>query len=539
MVRWFCTIAVTVVFLAAPAAQARTLFGFTPFPYDATAEALSQVGQLLRDNASIHALHFDDGVPWEEMLANQPLPDKVQREWNDAARTAPAGRPLYLALTPLAKDRKSLAPGLGGKDGGLPWSLKLAPLDDKKVKAAYLEYVRRAVQHFRPTYLNIGIEAGELASRDAGSWPKYESLYLYVVDAIKREFPKVQVGMSFGLQALRKPEVAKRAKRAAEASDYVCVSFYPHASPFGERFGDPALGAGEMAWREPLDWLRNYTRKPLAVCETGYSTRTVTLKSFDNLTLRGDVELQQRYVRELAQIAQRDSYLFVVWFLAVDYDRLYERLGGDKPSNEVNLLWRNIGLWDGEMRPKPALREWQTALAGSVTTEAAPAATPPAQVVPAVPAVAPARPVGFEVGFSQVRQLFEAGPGSRMSLDDGGALWSYEYRRNDWAWALRDLGGRLPATTTRMVMRMRSDRAGALFIQLQDGNGQTFFAMVEPSREWSEVTLDFSSMQPDPAKRKGGVLRPSAITKLLIADAAGRDRAEGRRNVWMAEWRFE
>jgi hypothetical protein len=538
MIRRFVTTLAAVLLAAAPAGHARTLFGFTPFPYDATAEAVSDVAGLLRDNASIHALHYDDGVPWSEMLDNKPLPEKVQREWNDAARAAPAGRPLYLALTPLAKDRKSLAPSLGGKDGSLPWSLKLAPLDDKKVKAAYLEYVRRAVQHFRPAYLNIGIEAGELASRDAGRWPKYESLYLHVAQAIKREFPQLQVGMSFGLQSLRKPEVAERARRVVDASDYLCVSFYPHASPFGERFGEPALGAGELAWREPLDWLRSYTRKPLAVCETGYLTRTATLKSFDQLTLRGDVGLQTRYVRELAQTARRDNYLFVVWFLAVDYDRLYERLGGDKPGNEVNLLWRNIGLWDGEMRPKPALREWQAALAGQGGTAPAVAHEPVQAPAPAK-AVAPARPAGFEVGFSQARQLFQAAPGSRMGLDDGGALWSFEYRRNEWAWALRELGGSLPAGTTRMALRMRSDRPGALFLQVEDKRGQTFFAMVEPGREWTEISLELASLKPDPAKRKDGLLRPENITKLLLADPSGRDRAEGRRNVWIADWRFE
>lgn len=126
-----------------------------------------------------------------------------------------------------------------------------------------------------------------------------------------------------------------------------------------------------------------------------------------------------------------------------------------------------------------------------------------------------------------------------MGLDDGGAVWSYDYKRNDWAWALRDLGGSLPAGTTRMVMRMRSDRAGALFVQLQDSSGQAFFAMVEPGREWTEVKLDLAALQPDPGKKKDGVLRPATINKLLIADAAGRDRAEGRRSVWIADWRFE
>lgn len=524
---------------AAVVSQARPLYGFTPFPYDATPQALTRVAELLQDNATILALHFDDGLPWQEMMDDAPLPTKIQNDWDDSLRAAPRGRPIYLALTPLAKDRKSLAPGRTDKDVPLPWNLKFAALDDDKVKAAYLAYARRAVRQFKPAYLNLGIEAGELASREPKRWPQFEALYRHVATALKREFPQMQIGISFGLQSLRKPEVAQRVKALVEASDYIGLSFYPHASPFGERFGEPALRDGADAWREPLTWLRNYTTKPIAICETGYLSRTAKLPS-NKLTMTGDPGMQARYVKELAQFAERDQYLFVVWFLAVDYDRLYERMGGDKPANEVNLMWRNIGLWDGEMNPKPALAEWQRALAGTVDGRPAP---PTAGAAPARSAAANAgapTKAGFEVGFSTEQQLFQAGGGSRMELKpDGVAQWSYDARRRDWAWAVRDLGTVLPASTTRMTIKLRSNRAGPLFVQLEVKSGETFFAMVDPGSDWAEFSIDLASFTPDPAKRRGGVLHADQINKLLIADQGGRDRPAGQRDVWLARWRFE
>lgn len=362
-------------------ACARPLFGFTPFPYDATAAALARTQEILRDGAAIHAIHLDDGIPWAELLDAQALPKRVQREWDDQARAVPAGRPVYLALAPLAKDRTSLAPGKGEQDFmALPWRLKFAALDDARVKSAYLEYARRAVAQFRPAYLNLGIEAGELAARDPKRWPQFEALYRHVAGALKREYPQLKIGISFGLQGLRKPETAQRVQALVEASDYIGLSFYPHASAFGERFGDPALGAGAQAWREPLEWVRTFTRKPIAICETGYLSRPVTLPSLQ-LHLNGDLALQARYVRELTQYAERDDYLFVIWFLAVDYDRLYERMGGASPANEINLLWRNIGLWNGDVTPKPAWQEWQRALRGPAAAgtvkPARPHGTPP------------------------------------------------------------------------------------------------------------------------------------------------------------------
>lgn len=540
------------MFSASMLALARPLYGFTPFPYDATEQAIVRVQELLRDNATIYALHFDDGVPWQEILDGKPLPKYVQTEWDNLVRTAPKGRPVYLGLTPLGKDRKSLGPGRLEKGySPLPWSLKFAALDDDKVKAAYLEYARRAVRQFKPDYLNLGIEAGELASRDPKTWPKFENLYRHVAAALKRENPKLLIGISFGLQSLRKPEVAARAKALVEESDYIGLSFYPHASPFGERFGEPALQSGEDAWREPLEWVRAYTRKPIALCETGFLTSAVTLKSH-KLTMKGDVELQKRYVRELAQFAEKDNYLFVVWFLAADYDKLYERMGGNTESNEVNLLWRNIGLWDGEVRAKPALEEWKRAIAGTITgtppragtTVISPTATagtsvpaPTSAAVSTTPKAAPGP--GIEVGFSSEHQLFQAGPGSRMTLDDGGALWSYEYPRSDWAWAVRDLGTTLPAQAKRMKLRIKSDREGSIFLQLEEKSGEAFFAMLEPRSEWSDVTIELADLKPDPAKQKDGVLQPDRLVKLLVADSASRDKAKGRRNIWFARWSFE
>ncbi|MGS0755409.1 hypothetical protein ACVBEH_12355 [Roseateles sp. GG27B] len=522
---------------------ARPLFGFTAFPYDATAQAVITVQSLLREHANLYALHFDNGIPWDELLDGKPLPPKIQRDWDEALRAIPAGRPVYLGLAPLAKDRKSLAPGRGDKELPLPWSLKLAALDDDKVKAAYLQYARRAVRQFKPAYLNLGIEAGELAARDPKRWPQFEALYRHVAGALKREYPNMLIGISFGLQSLRQPEVAQRAKALMEASDYLGLSFYPHASLFGERFGEPALRAGEDAWREPLTWLRNYTSKPIAFCETGYLSRTATLPRL-KLTLNGDAVLQASYVRELAQYAERDNYLFVVWFLAVDYDRLYERMGGDKPDNEVNLLWRNIGLWDGELRPKPALAEWDRAVSGRGPVAALRAAAPgPAASVTAPVAVAPSTlsvVQSVEIGFSSAGQLFQAGGGSQMVLEGiDGAQWHYKYRRHEWAWAVRPIEVPLPATARRMVLSLKSDRSGPLFLQVEQQGGETFFTMLEPKADWTEVTIELSSLRPDPAKRKDGVLKPDRIVKLLLADAAGRDGVEGQRSVGLARWRFE
>lgn len=337
------------------------LFGFTPFPYDSTLEALTKTHDTIAPHSTLWALHFDNGIPWKEALADAPFPARVQQEWDANARAIPPGHVVYVALAPLDKDRKSLAPAIGEQEHApMPDALKNAALDDPNVEKAYLNYARRAVRQFHPRFLNLGIEAGQLLARDRQSWPRFERLYTYVRASLKKEFLEVQVGISFGLGDLRSEAEAKAARSLIANSDYVGLSFYPYASDFDEKFGAPPY-RGATPWREPLAWIRAYTEKPIALCETGYTTQEINIPAF-HLKMTGSLQQQAEYTRELFEIARRDHYAFVVWFLAIDYDKLYARM---PVGSAVMKLWRNIGFLDGNLQPKPAWEIWKAGVRAS------------------------------------------------------------------------------------------------------------------------------------------------------------------------------
>jgi hypothetical protein len=344
---------------AAPADNANPLFGFTPFPYDFTLEAVVKTHQIVVDNSTIYALHFDDGIPWKEARADAPWPGRIQKEWDDQLRAIPKDYKIYLGLAPLATDRKSLAPATGEqKRLPLPGDLAGAALDDPKVEAAYVNYASRAVEKFKPDFLNLGIEAGGVLMRDPVRWHQFERLYDHVRRQIKQRHPQLQIGISFSLGHLRVESNAAIARPLIHNSDYLGLSFYPSASAFDEKFGLPPYGQGADAWRKPLEWVRGYTDKPIALCETGYTTRDSDVPQF-KLHIQGSSELQAQYVGELFEIARRDRYAFVIWFLAIDYDKLYAKM---PPGSEVMQLWRNIGLLDGDLHPKPAWQAWQAGI---------------------------------------------------------------------------------------------------------------------------------------------------------------------------------
>ena len=95
------------------------------------------------------------------------------------------------------------------------------------------------------------------------------------------------------------PRVAAQVRPAVDASDFMCLSFYPYAANAAVKlWGAPPLPPPPDQWRTPLDWVRSYTDKPLAMCETGYPTQDVTLKSY-GVTLPGTADQQLQFVKDL------------------------------------------------------------------------------------------------------------------------------------------------------------------------------------------------------------------------------------------------
>ncbi len=334
------------------------LFGFTAFPYDLTSESEDRVHDIIGRHANFFAIHMDNCLPWAEVIKGEPYPAWMEESWAQVRRRIPAGQTVYLAMTPTHNDRETLAPQCGASEDRPilhPRGVRGKPFDDPAVVAAYIAYLRRNIDMFRPAYVNIGIEVSEMSLRVPAAWPAFERLYLAAVAALKQSHPGVKVGIELGLQSLRDPRVAEQVRPAVEASDFMCLSFYPYAADAAVKlFGAPPLPPPPMQWLEPLDWVRSYTTKPLAMCETGHPTQTADLPNLD-VTLPGDVAEQREYVRDLVRIARRDRYLFVVWFITVDYERLMEKLPG---AEEWMWIWAYTGLFDSSLKPKPALEEW-------------------------------------------------------------------------------------------------------------------------------------------------------------------------------------
>jgi len=131
-------------------------------------------------------------------------------------------------------------------------------------------------------------------------------------------------------------------------SDLFAMSIYPHMSydvprPVPDGFFGFAKGFG----------------KPIAVAESGMTSRDVELKAF-KLTLRGSEADQTQFTRLLLTTADRDRYEFVITYATTDFERLCAKL--PPPVDDLARIWAYTGLQTSDKKPKPALAVWDAYL---------------------------------------------------------------------------------------------------------------------------------------------------------------------------------
>jgi hypothetical protein len=131
-------------------------------------------------------------------------------------------------------------------------------------------------------------------------------------------------------------------------SDLFAASVYPHMSydvprPIPAAFLDFATRFG----------------KPVAVAESGMTSRDVELKAF-NLTLRGSEADQRQFTELLLRTATRDRYEFVITFATTDFERLCAKL--PPPVDDLARIWAYTGLQTSDSKPKAALAVWDAYL---------------------------------------------------------------------------------------------------------------------------------------------------------------------------------
>src|SRR6266480_3974511 len=325
------------------------LMGFTQWPADLTDEGMAIAKEYAEAHGDIVARMFIGGIPWPEALDGKPFSKDVQ---DNMSYRPPAGKKLFLSISPLNKDKRDLALYWGDSENQpLPRPWDKEPLNSPRVKKAFLNFVLRAIETMHPDYLAIGVESNVLLSRNQAKWQQLKELHRDTYTAVKKLYRSLP-GF-FTTEVLQYKRLTKDSKGTDQEkevadmmrySDLFAMSLYPHMS-------------AEVPRIIPNNFLEFASRfkKGIAVAESGMTSRNVELRSYGTV-LYGSEADQMQFTEYLLKTAARDGYEFVINFATTDSDRLVARL---RPQlADLAKIWAYVGMQTSDRQPKPASAVW-------------------------------------------------------------------------------------------------------------------------------------------------------------------------------------
>jgi len=330
--------------------------GFTPFPYEASWDAVTGVYDLIHDHGDFVAHHFDGGVPWSEALDGTAYPDAVNDELEMRLSLTDPLVPAYIALSPLSMGRDDLAPYWGAEfnmERTGPWAT--ADFSDPDVRTAYANFAVSLIERFQPTWFNYAIEATDYLIHKPEQWDAFVGFVQHVHDAIETEHADVQLMISI---ALKHPDssssntIRDRFSDVLPYVDVVGLSVYPYAFFGLEEGGNPA--------NLPESWLSQVSDiapdYPIAIAETAWIAENLNTDGGTwALSVNSSPEWQADYVQTLCTEANALNAEFITWWAPTDFDTLWEETLASDP---LAAIWRDAGLYDGDVNPRAALEVW-------------------------------------------------------------------------------------------------------------------------------------------------------------------------------------
>ncbi len=332
--------------------------GFTTWPYDATVTAVNFVYTETSARGDFIAHHMDAGVPWQAALDGAAYDPAVEAEIQARLDNTPANQRMYLAISPFNTGRD----GLAGNWGAAPNEQLLAPwntrdFDSPEVIAAYTSFARDLITRFQPTYFNLGIEASELLVNDLPRFNRYVTFATEVANALRADFPNLRLMISVALKSpgsARAQTIEANIGPLIDLVDVVGISVYPYVFFDHADKGDPQ--------NLPSNWfsqIQNIARgKPIAVAETAWIAERLEVPAFA-VDVMANAQNQADYMVELFAEAEALDADFVVWWALVDFDALWNTVLAQDP---LARIWRDTGLFDESLNPRPALDIWQQQL---------------------------------------------------------------------------------------------------------------------------------------------------------------------------------
>ena len=331
----------------APARSYR--LGFSATPPRLTTESVLATIEAWRPHADVALV--TQGVPWRALLADTTARFLVQRDLEQlVALYRSRGLPLIVELDVtdgLARDRE--APELVALGRSIT---------EPAVQQRYREYLVAIDSILHPEYLGLAMETNLI--RAIAPAPVYAAVREMTVAGAgelatrgshAHRFVSVQVETAWG----RLPDAGQFVGVEADRADFPFIDALGLSSyPFLARFNEPE--------EVPLDYYARLATSggpalPLLVVEGGWSSGSVP-------GVTSSTDKQARWIRRQMALADSGRLVAVTQISFTDLDVTSYPV----PAGSILPLFAQLGLVDTDLHAKPALAEWDRALARKLTT---------------------------------------------------------------------------------------------------------------------------------------------------------------------------
>lgn len=342
-----------------PTEQTRSFYlGFTPWPYAATLDAINNTYAGIASNGDMIAHHLDGGVPWPESLTDNNFdnyPTDLKNEVNGRVSRLESHQTVYLGVSPFnaLRDDIALYWDNSGTNQPLPSPWDTLDLGSSFTRGSFTLYTKEMIEKFSPKYVNFGIEINEFYHNVPAQRDNLVGFVAYVYQVLKPLYPEIKFMVSFVMKSPGSQTMTESAELFNRIKDYidmVGISVYPYAFFDHSDKGDPA--------NLPTNWLSQIKDiapgKPYFVAETGFVGEDLSIPAF-GLNVSCDEDKQDLYVQKLFEESNELDIEGIAWFSLYDFDDLWNSSLGD----DLSLIWRDTGLYDGNENPRKALSTWQ------------------------------------------------------------------------------------------------------------------------------------------------------------------------------------
>jgi len=360
-------------------------------------------GENIAEDSNMIALYFAsfNGIPWDAFINGTAIPAGITDHVEETATLVDSlDLPVFLAVTPLGGDYKTLAPDTvvdNYPNTSVCGDLALRP-DWDDLRAAYGAYIEYLVARFNPKFLALSIELSQyfldaenrLDQACVDNWAALQDMFNEIYTTQKALRPDMQIMHTFQADAMWNAK-----SDTADCFDYLEACVIEKVALVSglsmDMFGlsvYPIWSYVTNANTLPDNYISIFQREsghPLAIGETGWQHSTMKLDDVSdppnciNL-LPSSEALQSWWMDRLLTEAETLDMPLVVWWS--NHDTMPEEVGAScvcsTGSSWCSLLnselpiadlgWRffgSMGLRDYDGNPRQCLSAWQNAVAAA------------------------------------------------------------------------------------------------------------------------------------------------------------------------------